>query len=82
MVLSPIKQRLLNAIMKLSITCSALVGRLPKLVNLKLLTQDPWVLQVVKGYQIEFITIHSAAICTFRDTHFGGKTLLDSVGSD
>ena len=39
------------------LTCPALAGRLPKfLENWQQLTLDPWVLQVVKGYYIEFTT--------------------------
>jgi len=43
--------------MNLKITCSALAGRLPSfLENWQLVTQDAWILQVVKGYCIEFIS--------------------------
>ena len=42
--------------MNKNITCSSLAGRLPIFIeNWSKLTQDPWVLQVVGGYLIEFL---------------------------
>ena len=46
----------LTANMNMNITCSLLAGRLPIFIeNWSKLTQDPWVLQVVEGYLIEFL---------------------------
>ena len=46
----------LTANMNMNITCSELAGRLPSFLgNWSKLTEDPWVLQVVGGYQIEFL---------------------------
>jgi len=43
--------------MNMNITCPELAGRLPKfLENWQKLTLDPWTLQVVRGYYIEFTT--------------------------
>ena len=54
---SPQHLEVLIASMNMGITCPALAGRLPKfLENWQQLTLDPWVLQVVKGYYIEFTT--------------------------